>query len=118
MGLEDPVTEANVRKDLGEIALACGDLPGAEAAFAAAQALAEPANARAILAHCHLGQARVALRLEHTERATELAAQAADVFERLGDLERAYLARALTGPPGQSGRLSPAGMLDPTEAVG
>jgi tetratricopeptide (TPR) repeat protein len=112
MGLEDPVTEANVRKDLGEIALARDDLSSAEAAFAAAQALAEPANARAILAHCHLGQARVALWLDQTERAAELAAHAADLFERLGDLERAYQARAL------SGSRCPAGVLDPAEAAG
>src|SRR5919202_1083841 len=37
MGLEDPVTEANVRKDLGEIALAQEDLGTAEECFAAAE---------------------------------------------------------------------------------
>ena len=62
MGLEDPVTEANVRKDLGEIALARDDLVAAQASFEAAEALAIPAGARAIVAHCRLGQARVAQR--------------------------------------------------------
>ena len=38
MGLEDPVTEANVRKDLGEIALARDDLAAAQASFEAAEA--------------------------------------------------------------------------------
>ena len=45
MGLEDPVTEANVRKDLGEIALAQENLDAANASFAAAEALASPAGA-------------------------------------------------------------------------
>src|SRR5438067_1116334 len=36
MGLADRVTEANVRKDLGEIALACDNLASAEASFEAA----------------------------------------------------------------------------------
>src|SRR5205807_9327503 len=60
MGLADPATEANVRKDLGEIALERGDLAGADASFAAAEQLADAAGARAILAHCRLGQARLA----------------------------------------------------------
>jgi tetratricopeptide (TPR) repeat protein len=95
MGLRDPVTEANVRKDLGEIALARDDLAVAQACFEAAEALAAAAGGRAIVAHCRLGQARVAQRLEHTGRAIELARQAADLFERLGDLDRAYEARAV-----------------------
>ena len=44
MGLEDPVTEANVRKDLGEIALARDDLVAAQTSFDAAEALATPAG--------------------------------------------------------------------------
>jgi ATP/maltotriose-dependent transcriptional regulator MalT len=95
MGLDDPMTEANVRKDLGEIALARGDLDAAQAALAAAEALARAAGARAILAHCRLGQARVAQRRGARPWAAELAAQAADLFERLGDLDRAYEARML-----------------------
>jgi tetratricopeptide (TPR) repeat protein len=96
MGLSDPITEANVRKDLGEIALACGGLSAAEASFEAAEALAEPAGARAIVAHCRLGQARVAQRMGDAVRANRLARKAADLFERLGDLDRAYEARAVT----------------------
>jgi tetratricopeptide (TPR) repeat protein len=93
-GLSDPVTEANVRKDLGEIALACADLGAAQASFAAAEALATPAGARAIVAHCCLGQARVARRRGEPLRAADLVHQAADLFERLGDHERAYEARS------------------------
>jgi tetratricopeptide (TPR) repeat protein len=95
MGLKDPVTEANVRKDLGEIALLCADLLVAEAAFEAAEALAAPAGARAIVAHCRLGEARVALRNADRARAHALAREAADLFDRLGDLDRAYEARTL-----------------------
>jgi tetratricopeptide (TPR) repeat protein len=95
MGLQDPVTEANVRKDLGEIALASGDLPAALASFNAAEELAAPAGARAIVAHCRLGKARVAQRGGDLARAAALAGEAADLFERLGDLDRAYEARAL-----------------------
>jgi tetratricopeptide (TPR) repeat protein len=95
MGLEDPVTEANVRKDLGEIALARDDLAAAQASFEAAEALATPAGARAIVAHCRLGQARVAQRRGRAGRAARLAEDAADLFERLGDLDRAYEARLL-----------------------
>ncbi|HEY0581186.1 MAG TPA: hypothetical protein VGE94_03330, partial [Chloroflexota bacterium] len=95
MGLEDPVTEANVRKDLGEIALAEDDLPGALAGFEAAEALASPAGARAIVAHCRLGLARVAQRLGRPGEAAACAADAADLFDRLGDLDRAYEARSI-----------------------
>ena len=95
MGLKDPVTEANVRKDLGEIALAREDVIEAERSFAAAEGLAAAAGARAILAYCRLGQARLARRLDQPDRAAELAKDAADLFERLGDLERAYEARTL-----------------------
>jgi tetratricopeptide (TPR) repeat protein len=95
MGLEDPVTEANVRKDLGEIALARDDLLEAQTSFDAAEALATPAGARAIVAHCRLGQARVAQRRGWAGRAANLAEDAADLFERLGDLDRAYEARLL-----------------------
>jgi tetratricopeptide (TPR) repeat protein len=93
MGLEDPVTEANVRKDLGEIALAEDDLEAALTAFEAAEALAAPAGARAIVAHCRLGQARVAQRRGDLAYAATCADVAADLFERLGDLDRAYEAR-------------------------
>ncbi len=96
MALEDPVTEANVRKDLGEIALARDALHAARASFDAAEALALPAGARAIVAHCRLGQARVAQRLGDPARAADFAQQAADLFERLGDLDRAYEARAVS----------------------
>jgi tetratricopeptide (TPR) repeat protein len=97
MGLRDPVTEANVRKDLAEIALASDDLSSAQASFDAAEALAAPAGARAIVAHCRLGQARVAQRSGDVVRANGLAHKAADLFERLGDLDRAYEARSVTG---------------------
>lgn len=99
MGLEDPVTEANVRKDLGEIALARDDLPAAQASFDAAEGLATPAGARAIVAHCRLGQARVAQRRGRGGRAAKLAEEAADLFDRLGDLDRAYEARAVAVSP-------------------
>jgi tetratricopeptide (TPR) repeat protein len=94
MRLEDPVTEANVRKDLGEIALAQDDLVAAQSSFEAAEALARPAGARAIVAHSRLGQARVARRSGQPEQAASLAGDAADLFERLGDLDRAYEARS------------------------
>ncbi|HET6316434.1 MAG TPA: hypothetical protein VFG86_08250, partial [Chloroflexota bacterium] len=95
MGLKDPVTEANVRKDLGEIALLEEDLDSAEESFAAADQLASAAGGRAIVAHARLGQARVAQRRSRDAEASELARQAADLFERLGDLDRAYEARSL-----------------------
>jgi tetratricopeptide (TPR) repeat protein len=95
MDLQDPVTEANVRKDLGEIALARGDLVDAQVGFEEAAALAAPAGARAIVAHCRLGQARVAERCADTAHAAGLASEAADLFERLGDLDRAYEARSI-----------------------
>ncbi|MBV9323322.1 MAG: AAA family ATPase [Chloroflexi bacterium] len=94
MDLQDPVTEANVRKDLGEIALARSELGAAQVGFEAAAALASPAGARAIVAHCRLGEARVAQRCDDPLRAAGLAREAADLFERLGDLDRAYEARA------------------------
>jgi tetratricopeptide (TPR) repeat protein len=94
MRLEDPVTEANVRKDLGEIALEQDDLVAAQTSFEAAEALATPAGARAIVAHSRLGQARVAQRSGQPEQAASLAEDAADLFERLGDLDRAYEARS------------------------
>jgi tetratricopeptide (TPR) repeat protein len=95
MGLEDRVTEANVRKDIGEIAMAHRDLTAAQASFDAAEELAAPAGARAIVAHCRLGQARVAQRRGQAALAAGLAKDAADLFERLGDLDRAYEARAM-----------------------
>jgi tetratricopeptide (TPR) repeat protein len=93
MNLRDPVTEANVRGDLGHIAVALGDLDEAQASFATAERLADAAGARAILASCRLGQARVALALHDPEQARILAGSAADLFDRLGDLDRAYEAR-------------------------
>jgi tetratricopeptide (TPR) repeat protein len=96
MGLADPVTEANVRKDLGEIALARDEPAAARASFAAAEALGAPAGARAIVAHCRLGEARVAQRLGQAICAAALAEDAADLFERLGDLDRAYEARSVS----------------------
>jgi ATP/maltotriose-dependent transcriptional regulator MalT len=95
MGLEDRVTEANVRKDIGEIAMAHRDLEAAVASFKAAEELATPAGARAIVAHCRLGQARVAQRRGQVVKAAGLANDAADLFERLGDLDRAYEARSM-----------------------
>jgi hypothetical protein len=99
MDLQDAVTEANVRKDLGEIALACDELGTAQVAFDAAEALAAPAGARAIVAHARLGQARVAQRRNDPQRAEALAREAADLFERLGDLDRSYEARSLPLSP-------------------
>ncbi|MDQ3810962.1 MAG: hypothetical protein M3336_11785, partial [Chloroflexota bacterium] len=96
IGLEDAMTEANVRKDLGEIALARDDLATAKAYYESAEALASAAGGRAIVAHCRFGQARLAQRRQRSAAATELARQAADLFERLGDLDRAYEARALS----------------------
>ncbi len=95
-GLQDPVTEANVRKDLGEIALLGEDLAAARDGFEAAERLASAAGGRGIVAHARLGRARLAQRQGRTAEATELARQAADLFERLGDLDRAYEARALS----------------------
>ena len=61
----------------------------------AAEALASPARARAILAHCRFGQARVAHRRGELALAASLAKEAADLFDRLGDLDRAYEARSV-----------------------
>ncbi len=94
-GLDDPGTEANVRNDLGEIAIVRGELDRAAAFFATAERVAEEAGARAILARCLLGQARVAEVRGERARARHLAQAAADHFERLGDSDRVYEARAL-----------------------
>lgn len=93
--LEDPGTEANVRHDLGQIALAQGFIAEARASFEAAEALAEAAGARAILARGRLGRARVARIAGDVAEARSLAVAAADLFERLGDAERAREARAI-----------------------
>ncbi len=94
-GLDDPATEANVRNDLGEIALQRSDLDAAARYFASAESEAEAAGARLILARSLLGQARAARARGDGDRARRLARAAADQFERLGDSEQSYEARSL-----------------------
>ncbi len=94
-GLDDPGTEANVRNDLGEIALAHRDLREAETFFASAESLAQAAGARVILARSLLGQARVAEARGERDRARRVAQLAVDEFERIGDSEQAYEAQSL-----------------------
>lgn len=98
-GLDDPGTEANVHNDLGEIAYAQGRVDEAQLHLADAERLAVAAGARAIVARARLGQARIALQAGRLEDARRLADSAADQFERLGDLERTYEARALLDQP-------------------
>lgn len=108
-GLDDPGTRANVLHNLGDVRLRQGELDVAERLFGQGEQVAASAGARGLVAECRWGLAQVAWRRGDSRRATALASEAADLFERLGEAERAAEARAATGgsrspPPAESSR--------------
>ncbi|HEX5414058.1 MAG TPA: tetratricopeptide repeat protein, partial [Chloroflexota bacterium] len=98
-GLEDPGTRANVLHNLGDVRLRQGQPEVAEALFTKGEAVAAEAGARGLVAECRWGLARVALRRGEPRRCATLAGQAADLFERLGESERAAEARVRAEAP-------------------
>ncbi|HLH72293.1 MAG TPA: tetratricopeptide repeat protein, partial [Chloroflexota bacterium] len=91
--LGDPGTRANVLHNLGDVRLRQGSLEVAEALFTQGETIAASAGARGLVAECRWGLAQVALQKGDTRRAVTLASEAADLFERLGETERAFEAR-------------------------
>jgi tetratricopeptide (TPR) repeat protein len=95
-GLEDPGTRANVLHNLGDVRLRQGQLDVAEELFAQGETIAADAGARGLVAECRWGLAQVAWRRGDRRRCATLASEAADLFERLGESERAAEAREKT----------------------
>jgi hypothetical protein len=119
MGLRDPVTEANVRKDLGEIALA-RTISTRRGVLRGGRSAGRGGGARAIVAHG--GSARRAWRSAWaTPTAAEHARQSADLFDDWATRPRLqarvngglrFAARPLSGTahrPGRHGRGLPRG---------
>jgi len=98
-GLEDPGTRANVLHNLADVRLRQGELNVAEALFSQGETVAAVAGARGLVAECRWGLAQVALQRGDPRRCASLARQAADLFERLGEAERAAEARARADGP-------------------
>jgi tetratricopeptide (TPR) repeat protein len=94
-GLADPGTRANVLHNLGDVRLKQDRLDVADTLFAEGERIAGDAGARGLVAECRWGRARVALGRGDAFRSAVIAAEAADLFERLGEAERAAEARAL-----------------------
>lgn len=92
-GLDDPGTRANVLHNLGDVRLRQGDLDLAETLFGQGERVAADTGARGLVAECRWGLAQVASRRGDGRRANALASEAADLFERLGEAERAAEAR-------------------------
>jgi len=92
-GLVDPGTRANVLHNLADVRLRQEDLDLAERLFAQGERVAASAGARGLVAECRWGLAQVAQRRGDPRRAAALASEAADLFERLGESERAVEAR-------------------------
>jgi|GEM_PF-3770547 len=99
-GLEDPGTRATVLQNLADVRLRQGDLDVAETLFVEGEAVAAEAGVRGLVAECRWGLAQVALQRNDPRRCAALARQAADLFERLGESERAAeaIARAKALP--------------------
>ncbi|MBX6772749.1 MAG: tetratricopeptide repeat protein [Chloroflexi bacterium] len=95
-GLEDPGTRANVLHNLGDVRLRQGQLDVAEELFTQGEQVAATAGARGLVAECRWGLAQVAFQRGDVRRGTALAGEAADLFERLGEAERAHEARQAT----------------------
>ncbi len=92
-GLSDPGTRANVLHNLGDVRLRQSRLDVAEELFGQGEQVAATAGARGLVAECRWGLAQVALRRGDARRSAALAGEAADLFERLGESERAAEAR-------------------------
>ena len=116
--LEDPVTEANVRKDLGEIALARTTWsPRRRASKRPKRWPRPPARGPSWPT---AGSARRASpsAAARPARAASLAEDAADLFERLGDLDRAYEARSCVQLSAPGERLHQHQMLNQQSPAG
>jgi tetratricopeptide (TPR) repeat protein len=98
-GLDDPGTRANVLHNLGDVRLKQGILGQAETLFADGERIAREAGARGLVAECRWGLAQVAHGRADAYRCAVLAGEAADLFERLGEAERAAEARARATRP-------------------
>jgi hypothetical protein len=94
-GLSDPGTRANVLHNLGDVRLKQGLLDVADRLFEDGERIADEAGARGLVAECRWGRSQVAHGHGDTFRGAVLAGEAADLFERLGEAERAAEARAL-----------------------
>jgi tetratricopeptide (TPR) repeat protein len=94
-GIGDPGTRANVLQNLGDVRLKQNRLDVAETLFAEGERIANDAGARGLVAECRWGLARVARGRRDAFRSAVLAGEAADLFERLGEAERATEARAM-----------------------
>ncbi len=93
-GLSDPGTRANVLHNLGDVRLKQGALDLAESLFDEGERIADDAGARGLVAECRWGLSQVAVVRGDHYRGAVLAGESADLFERLGEAERAEEARA------------------------
>lgn len=99
-GLDDPGTRANVLHNLADVRLRQGQLDVAETLFTQGESVARSAGARGLVAECRWGLAQAALQRGDPRTCARLAEEAANLFERLGEAERALEARsATTGIP-------------------
>jgi len=96
--LDDPGTRANVLHNLADVRFRQGNLDVAETLFSQGETVAASAGARGLVAECRWGLAQVARQRNDTRRAAVLATEAADLFERLGETERASEARQALQP--------------------
>jgi tetratricopeptide (TPR) repeat protein len=96
-GLDDPGTRANVLHNLADVRLRQGALDVAEELFNRGESVARSAGARGLVAECRWGLAQVTLRRGDARTGARLADEAANLFERLGEAERAIEARTVTG---------------------
>jgi tetratricopeptide (TPR) repeat protein len=94
-GLDDPGTRANVLHNLGDVRLRQGGYDVAEGLFRQGESIAATVGARGLVAECRWGLAQVAFSRGDARRCLVLATEAADLFERLGESERAAAAREL-----------------------
>jgi tetratricopeptide (TPR) repeat protein len=93
-GLSDPGTLANVLHNLGDVRLNQSALDVADTLFREGERVALDAGARGLVAECRWGRARVAFQSGESFHGAVLAGESADLFERLGEAERAAEARA------------------------
>lgn len=92
-GLDDPGTRANVLHNLADVRFRQDQLEVAAELFTQGEHVAQSAGARGLVAECRWGLAQVALRQGDRRARVRLATEAADLFERLGEAEKALAAR-------------------------